>query len=85
MRLASAEERYFTNFNTYVDLPTLGLEGTSEKKYYTATIEPGNAGQTYVITLDPQAPQDRDACAQLTINNTGFKHQSGTESNGKCW
>lgn len=88
MRIAAAEERYFTNLNTYADLATLGsVDTTSEKKYYTAAVEVGNGGQTYLLTLTPQGAQQPDKCANLTINNTGFKDWSGAHppTNGACW
>ena len=87
MRIAAAEERYFTNFNRYSTNLTddIHVDSTSEKRYYTAVVTTNNNGQTYLITMSPQAPQDRDKCADLTINNTGFKSFSGAESNGKCW
>jgi type IV pilus assembly protein PilE len=89
MRIAAAEERYFTNFNKYsTDLVNdIQVDSTSEKKYYTAEVTLDNADQSYVITVtpDPSLPQASDACGALTINNTGYKHQSGGETNGKCW
>jgi type IV pilus assembly protein PilE len=88
MRIASAEERFFTNFNSYSDdFDKLGVNSTSEKLYYTAAIALGNANQTYEIKMSPQAPQDGDACGDLTINNTGFKDWSGAHppTNGACW
>jgi len=86
MRIASAEERYFTNFNHYSDdLGDLSVNATSEKEYYTAAVTLGNADQTYEVQMSPQGPQSGDACGILTINNTGSKGKSGDESNGKCW
>ena len=86
MRIAAAEERYFTNLNRYTtDLSAVAVGSTSEKAYYTAVVTTDHDDQTYLITLTPQSPQDADACGDLTINNTGFKGFSGAESNGKCW
>jgi len=88
MRIAAAEERYFTNLNTYADLTTLGsVDTTSEKQYYTAAVAVGNGGQTYLLTLTPQGAQLSDKCGNLTINNTGFKDWSGAHppTNGACW
>jgi len=89
MRIASAEERYFTNFNQYTDdFDKLRVNSTSEKFYYLAEITLGNSDQTYEIKMKPQAPQDADvACGDLTINNTGFKDWSGAHpsTNGACW
>jgi type IV pilus assembly protein PilE len=91
MRIAATEERYFTNRNTYADLATLAnsVNSTSEKGYYTADVEVGNAGQTYLLTLTPTpgTPQENDACGELTINNTGSKDWTGAKppTNGACW
>ena len=85
MRIAAAEERYFTNRNVYSALGTLGVDSTSEKGYYNADVTLDNAGQTYVIRLAPVGVQADDKCGSLTINNTGYKDKSGDESNGKCW
>jgi type IV pilus assembly protein PilE len=89
MRIAAAEERYFTNFNRYnSDLPTLGFASTlSEKGYYSATVTLQNAEQTYLITLAPASGQVGDKCGNLTINNTGFKDWTGAKppTNGNCW
>lgn len=88
MRIAAAEERYFTNLNTYADLATLGsVDTTSEKKHYTAAVRVDNGGQTYLLTLTPQGAQLSDKCGNLTINNTGFKDWSGAHppTNGACW
>jgi type IV pilus assembly protein PilE len=88
MRIASAEERYFTNFNRYTASITgdLGFSSTdSEHGYYTAAIELGDAEQTFTLSLAPAGSQESDQCGTLTINNTGYKHQSGGETNGKCW
>src|SRR6185312_5047117 len=48
MAAASAEERYFTNFNTYLQVPltTLGLNANSANGYYTLTIIPGSLNAT---------------------------------------
>lgn len=87
MRIAATEERYFTNLNRYANMATLGLPAQSEKGFYQAAVVTANNDQTYLLTLSPTAgtPQASDACGNLTINNTGFKSQSGAETNGKCW
>lgn len=89
MRIAAAQERFYTNRNRYTtDIAAdLGLGATSEKAYYTiAAAFVGGSDQTYVLTATPQAPQDKDSCKELTINNTGFKGApSDTGSNGVCW
>jgi len=89
MRIASAEERYFTNFNHYSSdlVNDIRIDSTSQKGYYLAEVAVGNDDQTYEIKMKPQAPQDADVCGDLTINNTGFKDWSGPHpsTNGVCW
>jgi type IV pilus assembly protein PilE len=94
MRVASAQERYFTNFNQYADsLTKLGftasgpcaLLGASEKCYYVVSTA-STTTQNYVLTATPQAPsQDKDACGKLTLDNTGTKLFLGNQTNGNCW
>ncbi len=91
MRVASAEERYYTNLNTYttdmkaLSLSTIVATADSENGFYKASVLTGNAGQTYVLTLTPTGVQSDDKCGNLTIDNTGSKGWSGNENNGKCW
>jgi type IV pilus assembly protein PilE len=99
MRVASAQERYYTNFNKYADdLTALGFDnktcgtlGASEKCYYVVTTAKGADGtsQTYTLTGTPQAGQAGDACGNLTITNTGTKAPAAgllpQNSNGNCW
>jgi len=91
MRIAAAEERYFTNMNVYTANITgagpggLSLSDMSENGYYRASVQIANAGQTFVVTMTPQGGQSGDQCKNLTINNTGYKDKTGAETNGKCW
>jgi len=89
MRIAAAQERFYTNRNRYTTdvAADLGLGTTSEKGYYIARAAfVGGNDQTYVLTAVPQSPQDSDSCKELTINNTGFKDApSDTGANGVCW
>lgn len=97
MRVASAEERYYTNFNQYAigaitTDPPAGLgfaAATSERGYYTVNVAngPGGGGDDYVLTAVPQNDQAGDACGSLTLDSAGVKSwsTSPTESNGKCW
>lgn len=95
MRVAAAEERYFTNFNAYSASITnpaaaggLGFtSATSEKQYYTiAAPVLGAGGATYQLAAVPQGVQTADACLSLTLTDTGVKSQTGNpNSNGSCW
>lgn len=87
MRVASAQERYYTNFNRYAssaaDLSLGSL--TSEKGFYTIVITLANDDQTYTLTASPATAQIGDKCGNLIMTNSGNKTMSGDESNGKCW
>ncbi len=97
MRIAAAEERFFTNTNGYADDVTsappigLGLGDTSENGHYTITVVWGTTGdnQTFVATAAPVAGdvQAGDACLSLTYDNAGNKGWSGAHppTNGPCW
>src|SRR5687768_15664395 len=86
MRIASAQERFYTNRNSYTTDPVaLGVGLVSEQQYYTAQIVVPDDGQTYTLNLVPQDIQVEDRCGTLTINNTGFKDHLGPGGNGACW
>ncbi len=93
-RVATAQERYNTNFNHYATSLTaappagLGLSNTtSEKGYYIVTTANGNTGdtQSFKLTGAPQGVQQTDVCGDLTIDNTGYKTPDTPTSNGDCW
>lgn len=85
MRIASAQERYYTNFNRYGTAADINMGMQSEQRYYTAQIVLPADGQSYLLQLVPQDVQATDRCGTLTINNTGFKDRTGNDSNGNCW
>lgn len=87
MRIAAAQERYYTNLNRYASMGDLGLSTTSEKGYYTVEVALANGDQTYVLTATPQNAQANDQCANLLLSNTGAKDWSGAKppTNGNCW
>lgn len=86
MRVASAQERYYTNLNKYTnDLSKLSLTNTSEKGYYTIEVALANSDQTYTMTATPASAQVGDKCGNLIVTNSGNKTMSGDETNGKCW
>lgn len=95
MRIAAAQERYYTNFNSYAasvtGAPPAGLgfgNALSEQGFYRAAIVLGPNSQTYTLSAAPVAgtPQAVDKCATLTLTGAGVKSTiGGNESNGKCW
>ena len=89
-RIASAQERFYTNRNRYTnDLTTnagLNLGTTSsEDGHYTLAAVVAADGQSFTLTATPQGSQAIDQCANLTVNNVGARGYSGYETNGKCW
>jgi type IV pilus assembly protein PilE len=88
-RIASAQERFYTNRNTYTtDITSSGglsMTNTSEKGYYTVAVALADAGQSYTLTATAQGRQAVDKCGNLTLSNVGAKGFSGNEDNGKCW
>ena len=96
IRIAQAEERYYTNYNRYpVSLSSIGFNtdpAPSEHGYYTATIAlPAGdaAGTGFIATAQPQGAQADDVCQNLSIDNTGDKQPDVTKAaqntNGPCW
>lgn len=87
MRIAAAQERYYTNFNRYATLAELSMSNTSEKEYYTVEVTRENGNQTYLLTATPRGAQENDQCENLLLSNTGAKDWSGAKppTNGNCW
>ena len=100
MRIAAAQERFFTNTNTYAistaditNAPPLGLGLTTNSSggHYTISAAAGTSGdaQSYVMTATPVGSdvQAGDACGRLTFDNVGNKGWSGANppTNGNCW
>src|SRR5262249_49395430 len=95
-RVAAAEERYYTSFNKYTNTMTdLGYNtsnpcsaaGCSDKGYYVISSANGATGdnQSYALTATARSPQDKDACANLTLDYKNAKGFTGNQSNGTCW
>lgn len=95
LRAASAEERFYTNYNNYTATIT-GTSSTSlqftsalsDDKHYTVTAAVASGGQTYTLTATPPSGdvQVNDKCGNLIIDSTGAKSASpGDTSNGACW
>jgi type IV pilus assembly protein PilE len=92
--IAAAEQRYYTNYNSYTATlagntsGSLGLNSAvSERGYYSATATVASGGQSYTLTATPVAnqPQVKDQCQKLTLTDRNQKDQSGNTSNGSCW
>lgn len=96
MRIAQAQERFYTARNTYTSdiVGANGLNlGTNNSpgfqngsgRYYSVTVTLGQNGQSYTITATPQGGQSNDACGNLTLTNNGQKGYTGAATNGSCW
>ena len=100
LRVAAAEERFFTNTNTYATSTAdignapplgLGLSTTSAGGHYTISAAQGTCGDNtcYVLTATPVSGdvQANDACDALTYDNVGNKGWTGADppTNGNCW
>lgn len=98
MRVAAAQERYYTNFNQYSSVigtgagglgfaaPTGCAAGDSANCYYNVSIAGlGASNQSYTLSGAPKGVQLTDKCGNLTLTDSGVKAQSGDETNGKCW
>ena len=90
--IAAAEQRYYTNYNSYTGTiagntsGSLGFSPTVNPSY-TARANVTSAGQAYTLTATPitTGSQNKDQCQKLTLTDTGVKSQSGNTSNGSCW
>lgn len=92
LRIANAQERYYSTANTYGSLADVGFNNTSsEKGYYTASVAfpAGSTSQAFVVTARPVGGQAQDMCGALTIDNAGVKTpgpaSAASNSNGSCW
>ena len=91
LRVANAQERFYSTRNQYGSLADVGYtDTTSDKGYYTVGVavedDPaGNSSQAFTATATPVGGQAKDDCKNLTITNTGVKDATGTTTNGSCW
>lgn len=92
--IAAAEQRYYTNYNSYTGTISGNTSGslrfsTAISKYYTASANVTSAGQAYTLTATPTGPQTNDKCGSLTLDDHGSKTPASgvmpQNSNGSCW
>ena len=92
MEASQFMERFYTTNNlTYVGAPAAWLAigcaaGTDVTNHYTVTPAAPNA-RAYTVTATPRGLQlAKDTyCGTLSINSTGVKTESGSESRDYCW
>lgn len=88
MRMAAAQERYYTNYNHYAKTADLGMGATpkSEKGYYNVVVDEDAPDQAFTLIATPQGSQADDSCGKLVLTNTGAKTApDDSGKNGKCW
>ncbi|WP_283248525.1 type IV pilin protein [Luteibacter aegosomatis] len=90
LRVATAQERYYSTYNTYAGSVTSDLKfstDTSANGYYQVSVASsgGSLASGYVLTATAKLSQAGDACKNLTLDSNGTKSQTGTTTNGRCW
>jgi type IV pilus assembly protein PilE len=94
LQVSSDQERYFSNFNTYVDdaLPlntpvVADRDRTTQNGLYTISVAACGGGaitNCFLATATAIGEQTADACATLTISNTGVRGATG-DTTDECW
>ena len=94
LQVASDQERYFSNFNTYVDDATplntpvvADRDRTTQNGLYVISVAACGGGaitNCFVATATPQGGQGDDSCSTLTISNTGARGATG-DTTEECW
>ncbi|CAM5432254.1 type IV pilin protein [Rhodanobacter lindaniclasticus] len=91
LRVANAQERYYSTANAYGGLTDVGFSNPaiSEKGFYSVTVVASSSSQAFVATAAPVGGQANDVCGSLTIDNAGVKTpgpaSASSNSNGSCW
>jgi type IV pilus assembly protein PilE len=91
LRVATAQERYYSTANAYGGLTDIGFDNPaiSEKGFYSVTVVASSSSQAFVATATPVGGQANDVCGPLTIDNAGVKRpdpaSASSNSNGSCW
>ena len=94
LRIAGAQERFYTNFNRYTD--TFGAGGLSfsaatpnrsDRGYYDVVITLANNNQDYSLVAAPRTAQAQDKCGSLSLDSRGQKGATGAAAHpGEiCW
>lgn len=81
MGLAQTLERCFTRFNSYAHDDCPDLPDTSDKGYYSLSVE--RDATTFTVTAEATGDQVNDACGDFTVDHLGNK-TPGPDSN-RCW
>mgnify|MGYP001240058124 CR=1 FL=1 len=94
LQVASDQERYFSNFSTFIDDATplntpgvAGRERTTQNSFYAISVAACGGGAIttcFLATATAQNEQLADSCATLTISDTGARGATGDTTN-ECW
>ncbi len=94
LQVASDQERYFSNFNTYVDDATplnspvvAGRDRTTQNGFYAISVSACGAGTIatcFLATATAQNDQTADTCTTLTYSDTGARGATG-DTTDECW
>jgi len=93
MQVAADQERYFSNFNTYItdatplNTPTVADRNrATQNGLYSISVAAGGTGigSSFVATATPQGDQANDDCTTLTLTNTGVRGATGATAD-ECW
>ena len=92
LEMASRQERYYFDNNTYTTDPTdLGYSSDpaiSPEGYYSISISnqpTGDIATSYTLTATPTGDFNDPDCGNLTLNSRGVKDRTGTEIMDRCW
>lgn len=95
LQVASDQERYFSNFNTYVNDATplitpivAGRDVTTQNALYIISVDVCGAGipmtTCFLATATADGDQTADACTTLTVTSTGARGATG-DTTEECW
>lgn len=94
LQVASDQERYFSNFNTYVDdaMPlntpvVAGRDRTTQNGFYAISVSAcgtGTIATCFLATATAQNDQTADSCTTLTYSDTGARGATG-DTTDECW
>lgn len=94
VQVASDQERYFSNFNTYItdalplNTPTVAdRDRTTQNGLYVISVAAcagGVIANCFLATATPQGAQTGDTCTTLTLTNTGVRGATG-DTVDECW
>lgn len=84
--LASREENYYFNNNTYPSsLSSLGAANVTTGGYYSISAPVGSA-TNYTVTATAISTQTQDTqCTSFSLNHAGVQTVTGTASATTCW